>query len=34
MFLSVPVMAAVRIVWRNWRMDEAAEEAARPWVVR
>jgi len=34
MFLSVPVMAAVRIVWRNWRMGEAAEEAARPWVVR
>ncbi len=31
MFLSVPVMAAVRIVWRNWwQMHEAAEETGRP----
>jgi len=28
MFLAVPVMAAVRIVWRNWRMQEAGEEPA------
>jgi len=34
MFLSVPVMAAVRIVWRNWRVQEAAEETAPPSLVR
>ena len=33
MFLSVPVMAALRIVWRNWREHEAAEEIVRPRAV-
>jgi predicted PurR-regulated permease PerM len=33
MFLSVPVMAALRIVWRNWRQHEAAEEIVRPRAV-
>ncbi len=33
MFLSVPLMAALRIVWRNWRKHEAAEEVARPRAV-
>lgn len=33
MYLSVPVMAALRIVWRNWRQHEAAEEIERPRAV-
>ena len=33
MFLSVPIMAALRIVWRNWREHEAAEEIVRPRAV-
>ncbi|MBZ5645977.1 MAG: AI-2E family transporter [Acidobacteriia bacterium] len=33
MFLSVPVMAALRIVWRNWRIHQAAEEVVRPRAV-
>lgn len=28
MFLSVPLMAALRILWRNWRKHEAGEEVA------
>ena len=33
MYLSVPIMAALRIVWRNWREQEAAEEIVRPRAV-
>lgn len=33
MFLSVPIMAALRIVWRNWREHEAEEEIVRPKAV-
>ena len=33
MFLSVPVMAALRIVWRNWRQAEGSQETARPRAV-
>ena len=30
MFLSVPVMAVLRIVWRNWRLQEATEDLVKP----
>lgn len=33
MFLSVPIMAALRIVWRNWRQQEAGEIAQPRAVV-
>jgi predicted PurR-regulated permease PerM len=33
MFLSVPVMAALRIVWRNIRQHEAAEDLVQPHTV-
>ncbi len=33
MFLSVPVMAIVRIVWRNLRQQRAAEDLVRPKAV-
>ncbi len=33
MYLSVPIMAALRIVWRNWREHEAEGEIVRPRAV-
>ena len=33
MFLSVPVMAALRIVWRNVRQQKAAEDLVQPHTV-
>ncbi len=33
MFLSIPVIAALRIVWHNWQMDGAADAHPAPTIV-